>query len=128
MSPQKSPSLNIEPEIPLNATTLGLSFALPPHSTFYLHTPQRGLQIEWAKLAHGVDCPRVSWPLEAEVNAGSKAMGSRLDADQSEHGVQSPWWEQCHWCRSYLPGPAVWDRILTIDDAGGGVVGRSATA
>ena len=30
---------------------------------------------------------------ETEVDTGSNAMGSRLDALQSEHGAQSPWWE-----------------------------------
>ena len=30
---------------------------------------------------------------ETEVDTGSNAVGSRLGALRSEHGVKSPWWE-----------------------------------
>lgn len=82
----KPPSLNTVPEIPLFAHQINIAFS--PDATSDLPTAQGGLRIGWTRLPCEVDCPRVSWALEAEEDTVSEALWSRLNPLQSEEGAE----------------------------------------
>jgi hypothetical protein len=122
--------LNTAPEVPL---LLSQSLKHHPFPKFHFQIP--------AEIADGT------------VTTSKKYLSPRVSGLlKSKKGVERNWWGQgrlpCHqtWgsvpiveagvgsggggscCHSYLPGPAVGNSFLAIDNSAGGVVGRLSTA